>query len=78
MHVCVEPSHVAFWQVRTGHAPQFTLCPQLLVTLPHLPPAQVVSLLSGVQHPLPVQTCPLAQQMLPLQQKPGAAHFVPG
>ena len=74
----VSPLQVAFWQVWTGHAPQFTVCPQLLVTVPHLPPAQVVSLLSGVQHPLPVQTWPLEQQMLPLQQKPGAAHFVPG
>lgn len=74
----VSPLQVAFWQVWTGHAPQFTVCPQLLVTLPHLPPAHVVSLLSGVQHPLPVQTWPLEQQTLPLQQKPGAAHLVPG
>jgi hypothetical protein len=39
-----------------GQVPQFTVCPQLLVTLPHLPPEQVVSVLWGVQQPLLKQT----------------------
>jgi hypothetical protein len=46
----------------------------LLLTLPHLPPAQVWAWVCGVQHPLPVHTWPVVQQT-PLQH-PGAGHPV--
>ena len=64
----------AVWQVCTGQAPQLTVCPQLLLTVPHLPPAQVWDWVCGVQHAPLAQTCPLVQQT-PLQQ-PGAGQPV--
>ncbi len=67
------PLHEAVWQVWTGHVPQLTVSPQLFAMLPHLP-AQVWAWVWGVQHPLPMQTCPVEQQT-PLQQ-PGAGHPV--
>jgi hypothetical protein len=70
--------HVPVVQVWAGQSPQLTDCPQLFVTLPHLPPEQVVVWEFGVQQLLPKHTCPLVQQT-PLQHvcPPGQAPGVP-
>ncbi len=62
--------------VCTAQGPQSTTWPQLLVTMPHLPPVQVVAWGFGVQQaPLALQTWPLAQQT-PLQHR--VEQLVPG
>lgn len=61
-------------QICSGQAPQATDWPQLLVTLPQRPPAQVTSRVSGVQHvfwkQIPPAHCVSLQHPLqiPLQQ----------
>ncbi len=56
--------------------PQFTGCPQLLLTTPHLLPLQVVAADSGVQHALLLQTCVAEQHEVP-QSAVAHAHDVP-
>jgi len=55
-------------QTWTAQLPQLTVWPQLLVTVPHLPPAQVVPWLAGVQHvPFARHIWLLEQHVVPLQ-----------
>ncbi len=75
-HVLLAPQ-VPVLQACTAQAPQFTLCPQLLMTLPHVPPAQVVDWEFGVQQAsTALQTCPLVQQT-PLQHVRPLGQHVP-
>ena len=73
-HVLFAPQ-IPVLHVCAGQVPQFTICPQLLVTLPHLP-EQVFA--AGVQQaPLALHTWPLAQQV-PLQQSRPPVQLLPG